>query len=163
MQETVTFEQLYEAFKDKTGEDLLYGGDFFTTDDHPLQDSVTLSRDENTCIKYIVEKKNDYKLTKIVADGSNYKPSRSGAGKITYTIFFSNDTRCKLIWTDGEWKDTLTADTKCTPEMKDAIAQYVSLPVPVETYITTNTPSEWHKIIKSTIKRNIKNNLDDLR
>lgn len=95
------------------------------------------------------------KLTHIVVDGSNYKPSWStGAGKITYTIFFSDDTHCNLIWTDGEWEDTLTADTKCTQEMKDAIAQYVEFPVLVETNIT-HTPSKWHEKIKLTIKRNL--------
>ena len=114
---------------------------------------MTLNNAKSTNIQYIAG--SDFNITQITADGKEYKGSgRWGAGKIMYTIFFSNNTMCNLIWEENEWDTTIKAQ-ECTTEMLNAIKNYVRLqPTTVDIQVD-NCNGDERKInnIKSIIKK----------
>lgn len=81
-----------------------------------------------------------------------------GAGIIKYTISFSNNTNCNLIWQQTEYGTFIRAEPNCTQEMKQAIKDFVRLKADVNTDIQSSKP-EHKKGIQSIIK-NI--NIDEI-
>ena len=125
-----------------------------------LTDTVTLNKATPTTI-YIAD--NDYTLTQIEADGKDCTGKstihNNDQGTIIYTIYFSDNTSCNLIWESTEHglviKDTSTST--CTQKMREAIKEYVLYQYNVTTLITPDD-SKHKKLIQSIIKNiNIEN------